>query len=96
MTIESFWDREHREQSDKIHKQGVKAGGWVNLADEYGDVWHKVTTVWTGTGKSRACSIWDREYRETYMFFWQIRKFSKTLPDDARIVYSIPSESKRS
>ncbi len=83
----------NKEQDKKIQATGVSAGWWINLRDCYGDVWQQVEHVWTiGQTKNNALMAYKlylnnqgESYTE-YTFFYNIRKVSEFLPNDASSV----------
>ena len=71
----------------------IKKGMFINLGNEYGDVWHEVEKIhepedFYGTvyAYDRVSSKSEETKVEMYRYY-NIRKISETLPDNARIIY---------
>jgi hypothetical protein len=81
-----FLEKQDAKQTKKI-KAKIKPGCFVNMRNEYGDVWHKIDYLF-----SDACTIYKErqseiDHKTDYTRFCRIRKVSEKLPKDARSVF---------
>jgi len=61
---------------------------WVQLRDEYGDVWHKIEDISINKESPlhSYCMLFDKNIHNRMKYFDKIRLFATELPEDAHIV----------
>ena len=87
-------DKIDQKQDAKIKALNIEVGDWVNIAWEYGDVWHEVESVsipddYYGYAVIyKAVDSKSNEVKTEMTYFHRIDKVAKELPDNARCVFS--------
>jgi hypothetical protein len=90
---DEFLTKRRKEKDLEIRDMNIKSGQWVNLNDEFGDVWHEVKEVITPDDYYGSVVLYIKgempnDVSTNLIKFYNIRKVSDTLPNDARIAFS--------
>jgi hypothetical protein len=91
---DDFITKNHKKRDLEIRKLKLKRGMWVNLSDEFGDVWHEVDRIYESKDFYASVYIYDRisndsdKSKITSEYYYEISKVSDTLPTDARVIMS--------
>jgi uncharacterized protein Veg len=84
----------YKKNDIKIRELKPQKGMWVNLNNEFGDVWHEIDRIYEP--KDYYASVYVYDYVDTKsdkskissVYYHDIRKISETLPSDARVIMS--------
>lgn len=90
---DEFLTKRRKEEDLEIREMNIKSGQWVNLNDEFGDVWYEVKEVITPDDYYGNVVLYVKSESSSDMLtnlikFFNIRKVSDTLPNNARIAFS--------
>lgn len=78
----------------KIRELNPQKGMWVNICDEFGDVWHEIDRVLEPDDYYASAVIFDRintkssDSKIISVYYYKIRNVVSELPNNARVVMS--------
>ena len=89
-----FISKEYQKRDLEIKNLNLESGDWVNLISEYSDVWHQVKDVYIPNDYYGSVYLYvsvqsySEEVTTESIYFYRIRQVVKSLPEDARCIFS--------
>lgn len=91
--MSDFLESIYKERDKQVRELNIQGDQWVNLDDEFGDVWHQIESVYTPSDWYGSVYYYQqvdskgKDVKRVSTYFHNIRKVAPVLPKDARCVY---------